>query len=46
MNISIENAKQLIQNQALKELGTYINFHAVKKPKNDIPEYITDADLF
>ena len=46
MNISIENVKQLIQNQALEEHGKYINFHAVKKPQNDTPEYITDADLF
>ena len=45
MNISIENVKQLIQNQALEEHGK-INFHAVEKPQNDIPEYITDADLF
>ena len=46
MNISIENAKQLIQNQALIEHGKYTNFHAVKKPQNDIPKYITEADMF
>ena len=46
MNISIKNMKQLIQNQALEEHGQYINSHAVKKPQNDIPEYITEADLF
>ena len=46
MNISIENVKQLIQNQTLEEHGKYINFHAVKKPQNDIPKYITEADLF
>ena len=45
INISIENAKQLIQNQVLEEHGKY-NFHAVKKTQNDIPKYITDADLF
>ena len=46
MNISIENVKELIQNQALEEHGKYINFHAVNKPQNDIPKYITEADLF
>ena len=46
MDISIQNAKHLIQNQALEEHGKYINFHSVKKPKQYIPKYITNADLF
>ena len=46
MDISIQNAKHLIQNQTLEEHGKYINFHSVKKPKQYIPKYITNADLF
>ena len=46
MDISIQNAKHLIQNQALEQHGKNINFHSVKKPKQCIPKYITNADLF
>ena len=46
MDISIKNAKDLIQNQALEQNRKYINFHSVTKPKRYIPKYITDADLF
>ena len=46
MDISIQNAKHLIQNQALEQHGKYINFHSVKMPKQYIPKYITNADLF
>ena len=46
MDISIKNAKDLIQNQALEQHRKYINFHSVTKPKRYIPKYITDADLF
>ena len=46
MDISIQNAKHLIQNQALEQHRKYINFHSIKKSKQDIPMYITNADLF
>ena len=46
MDVSIQNAKHLIQNQAIEEHGKYINFHCVKKPEQYIPKYITNADLF
>lgn len=46
MNISIENAKQLIRNQALEDHTKNLEFHSVQKPEHHISKYISNLDLF